>query len=73
MTKKTKAWKFFQDLDDSGSSILVGSRQDAIGRYRCLSCEHEYSHPHAQTRCPICPQDGEAGKYVKWLNYKEPT
>jgi hypothetical protein len=37
-----------------------------LANYKCLKCEHEYSHPPRPTECPICGH-----LYVKWLNYEE--
>ena len=37
-----------------------------IGKYKCLKCNHEYSHPVRTTKCPKCGH-----LYVKWLNYDE--
>lgn len=37
-----------------------------IGKYKCLSCGHEYEHPVRPTECPICNH-----LYIKWLNYEE--
>jgi rubrerythrin len=37
-----------------------------LAKYKCLKCQHEYSHPPRPTECPKCGH-----LYVKWLNYEE--
>jgi len=36
----------------------------AIGKYKCLKCDHKYEHPVRPTECPKCGY-----LYVEWLNY----